>query len=131
MDEKAHPAPGEEVLPEPESIGLLNGNVAPLIHAARLLSEAETAEALTEALDYNLRVWVAIKALLLAPDSGLPPDLTRNLAQLAQIVAALTFKAGDNELTQQDLSQLTQIDMEIAGGLLDGYRHMIDDAGQA
>lgn len=131
MDEKAHPAPSEEVLPEPETIGLLNGNVAPLIHAARLLSEAETAEALTEALDYNLRVWVAIKALLLAPDSGLPPDLTRNLAQLAQIVAALTFKAGDNELTQQDLSQLTQIDMEIAGGLLDGYRHMIDDAGQA
>lgn len=118
-------------LPEPETVGLVDGNVGPLIHAARLLFEAETADALTDALDYNLRVWVAIKTLLGDPDLRFPPELIGNLTDLSRVVALITFKAGENEMTEEDLDQLIKIDMEIAAGLLDGYRHLVPDAGKA
>ena len=113
---------GVASLPDPVSLTLAERDASVLFGAATVLDEAATHKALEQALDYNLRLWVAIRAIALSDAPFLPPDTKANLVRLFGIVADTTFKSGQAPLTIADVALLAKIDLELAQGLLEGRR---------
>lgn len=98
-----------------------------LMKAASQLIDAQTPEAVSLALDNNLKLWVAIKTVVQHPDNGLPPAVKGNLASLAQYVSGVTMEATEGEIEYRRLVGLARINMQIAEGLLGGQtRRMVE-----
>lgn len=104
-------------LPEQEALSLANAAIA--LDQARA-AENRT-EALVEALNHNLEVWVAIRALSRSPSSPLPPAIRNNLMRLSNFVAQTTFAAGP-AISDSSLNSLININMQLAEGLLEGQK---------
>ena len=63
---------------DPELImafSLIEQDARALLESANLLADAVTGEQLTEALDHNLRMWVAIKTMVADPANALPEEI--------------------------------------------------------
>ena len=98
-----------------------------LMKAASLLIDATTPEAVSVALDNNLKLWVAIKTVVSHQDNTLPAQIKDNLASLAQYVSNVTMEATQGEIEYRRLVGLARINMQIAEGLLGGQtRRMVE-----
>ncbi len=98
-----------------------------LMKAASMLIDATTPDAVSVALDNNLKLWVAIKTVVQAEENALPPQIKQNLASLAQYVSTVTMEATQGEIEYRRLVGLARINMQIAEGLLGGQtRRMVE-----
>ncbi|SMH35680.1 DUF2934 domain-containing protein [Azospirillum agricola] len=93
-----------------------------LLHAASLLLDADTPEKVNVALDHNLKLWIAIKAVLLNGDSPIEPEVKANLRNLAQYVVGTTMEATGGSIEERRLVSLARLNMGIAEGLLGGQQ---------
>jgi flagellar biosynthesis regulator FlaF len=75
--------------------------------------------ALTNALNHNLELWVAIRTFVSKDENKVPSDVKENLLKLGQYVAEITFKSADG-VKDQDISSLININLQISEGLLEG-----------
>lgn len=99
-----------------------------LLQAASTLLEADTPEKVNVALDQNLKLWIAIKAVLLNEDCPVEPDTKANLRNLAQYVVNTSMLATQGAIETRWLVSLARLNMNIAEGLLSGQRNkMIQD----
>ncbi len=101
---------------------VLGQDAAALIDSAVRLSSCDSAPALNDALDINLRLWVAIKAAVSDETNALPPDVKRNLLQLAKAVTEITFAAGHRRLETTQLELLVDINVNVAAGLSEAQK---------
>ncbi|MEK7246396.1 MAG: flagellar biosynthesis regulator FlaF [Pseudomonadota bacterium] len=74
---------------------------------------------LTTALEANVEVWVAIRALVDDPATTLQPNIRENLRRLSVFVASSTFMHGAN-IPDSTLNTLININFQISEGLLEG-----------
>lgn len=96
-----------------------------LLHAASLLLEAEGPENVNVALDHNLKLWIAIKTVLVNDACTLEPDVKANLRNLAQYVVSTTMEATEGAIEERRLVSLARINMSISEGLLRGQQNKI------
>ena len=80
--------------------------------------------ALTTALEANVEVWVAIRALVDDPATTLQPNICDNLRRLSVFVASTTFMHGVN-IADSTLNTLININLQISEGLLEGAKRRI------
>ncbi|MDV7339048.1 flagellar biosynthesis regulator FlaF [Terasakiella sp. A23] len=74
---------------------------------------------LANALNHNLELWVAIRTFVSKEENNVPADVRENLLKLGQYVAEVTFKSADG-ISDQDVSSLVNINLQISEGLLEG-----------
>ncbi|MBI1208308.1 MAG: DUF2934 domain-containing protein [Azospirillum sp.] len=103
----------------------IDQDVRALIDAAIGMMEAEDGGALALALDHNLKLWIAIRVLVGKAESGLPPEVTDNLAVLADYVTQATLGIGRGEFDQARLQSLININLHIAEGLTKGQQERL------
>ncbi len=96
-----------------------------LLHAASLLIEADTPEKVNIALDHNLKLWIAIKAVLRNDDCPLDAAVKANLRNLTQYVINTTMEATEGTIEARRLVSLSRLNMNIAQGLLSGEQNRI------
>ncbi|MBP2303276.1 DUF2934 domain-containing protein [Azospirillum picis] len=94
-----------------------------LLQAASTLLEADTPEKVNVALDQNLKLWIAIKTVLLNGDCPVEPEVKANLRNLAQFVVSTTMLATQGAIEARKLVSLARLNMNIAEGLLSGQRN--------
>ncbi len=104
-------------LPEIEAFGLARAAVQ--LDQAR--ANRDDKGALAVALEQNLQLWVTIKTLVAKPDCALSQNVKDNLIRLSNFVADTTFKYGI-EITDEAVNTLTNINLQISEGLLEGQR---------
>ncbi len=80
---------------------------------------AEDPSALTDALNQNLEVWVALRTTVMSPSCELPAEVCQNLAKLSQFVADKTFSS-EGEVPETTVDAFVHINLQIAEGLLEG-----------
>lgn len=93
-----------------------------LMEAALRLDKARSSRqmpSIAAALEHNLQVWVAIKALVEKPDNPLGEGVGRNLLRLSNFVAGLTLKNGP-AIADDAVNTLININLQICEGLLEG-----------
>lgn len=96
-----------------------------LLHAASLLLDADTPEKVNVALDHNLKLWVAIKAVLVNDACPIEPEVKANLRNLAQYVVSTTMEATQGTIEERRLVSLARTNMGIAEGLLRGQQNQL------
>ncbi len=94
-----------------------------LLHAASLLLDADTPEKVNVALDHNLKLWIAIKTVLVNEACPVEPEVKANLRNLAQYVVNTTMEAANGAIEERRLVSLSRINMSIAEGLLRGQQN--------
>lgn len=94
-----------------------------LLKAASTLLESDVPEKVTVALDQNLKLWIAIKTVLLNDDCPVEPEVKANLRNLAQYVVSTTMLATQGAIETRKLVSLARLNMNIAEGLLSGQRN--------
>ncbi len=94
-----------------------------LLQAASTLLESDLPEKVTVALDQNLKLWIAIKTVLLNDDCPVEPEVKANLRNLAQYVVSTTMLATQGAIETRKLVSLARLNMNIAEGLLSGQRN--------
>ncbi|CAO3440671.1 DUF2934 domain-containing protein [Azospirillum endophyticum] len=94
-----------------------------LLQAASTLLESDTPEKVNVALDQNLKLWIAIKAVLLNDNCPVEPEVKANLRNLAQFVVSTTMLATQGTIETRKLVSLARLNMNIAEGLLSGQRN--------
>ena len=96
-----------------------------LSQAAIQLDQARSGKrdplALATALEANVEVWVAIRALVDDPATSLQPNVCENLRRLSVFVASSTFMHGIN-ISDSTLNTLININLQISEGLLEGAK---------
>lgn len=93
-----------------------------LSRAAILLDKAKTEPAtLAEALETNLTVWVALRAIVLRDDCSLSTPVKENLVRLSNFVAEKAL-GGIEKITEATLDSLININLQISEGLLEGAK---------
>ena len=100
---------------EQEAFGL--SRAAVLLDQAKQSPDDKTS--MTNALNHNLELWVAIRAMVARPDSPLPDDAKNNLVKLSNFVADTTFKAAEG-ISDETIDTLININLQISEGLLEG-----------
>ena len=80
--------------------------------------------ALTTALEANVEVWVAIRALVDNPATGLQQNIRENLRRLSVFVASTTFMHGV-DIADSTLNTLININLQISEGLLESAKRRI------
>lgn len=75
--------------------------------------------ALTVALDNNLKLWVLIRTLVKRQDCELPADTVLNLVKLSEFTAQKTFELSKN-INDKSLETLINNNLHIAEGILSG-----------
>ena len=92
-----------------------------LLKSVRLLRDAEADPAdinrLTQALDYNLRLWTVFEADLLSVGCPLPENVRNDLLRLCRFVA-LEIKRAVEAPGRADLKPMREINQTLASGLL-------------
>ncbi|CAK0744120.1 hypothetical protein CCP2SC5_1270001 [Azospirillaceae bacterium] len=104
------------------AFSLIQQDVSALLQAANMLNDATSDTQLIEALDHNLRLWVAIRAVVSDDANTLPQEIKDNLRNLSQYVAAITLSAGKVPLDTTKVQSLAKINYHIAEGLLHGQQ---------
>ncbi|PWC59763.1 hypothetical protein TSH7_19880 [Azospirillum sp. TSH7] len=94
-----------------------------LLQAASTLLESDVPEKVNLALDQNLKLWIAIKTVLLNDDCPVEPEVKANLRNLAQYVVSTTMLATQGAIETRKLVSLARLNMNIAEGLLSGQRN--------
>ncbi|BAI76663.1 hypothetical protein AZL_e03180 (plasmid) [Azospirillum sp. B510] len=94
-----------------------------LLQAAGSLLDSESPEKVNVALDQNLKLWIAIKTVLLNDDCPVEPEVKANLRNLAQYVVSTTMLATQGAIETSKLVSLARLNMNIAEGLLSGQRN--------
>jgi len=94
-----------------------------LLQAASTLLESDEPEKVNLALDQNLKLWIAIKTVLLNDDCPVEPEVKANLRNLAQYVVSTTMLATQGAIETRKLVSLARLNMNIAEGLLSGQRN--------
>ncbi|SCA57868.1 conserved hypothetical protein [Candidatus Terasakiella magnetica] len=105
-----------------DNLSSLEKDAFGLSRAAVLLDQArenDDAAALTNALNHNLEIWVAIRTFVSKEDNAVPADVRDNLLKLGQYVAEVTFKSAEG-LSASDIASLVNINLQISEGLLEG-----------
>ncbi len=87
------------------------------IDQARMWKDNEPG-VLTDALNQNLEVWVALRTIVMRADCTLPQEVKNNLTKLSQFVADKTMREG--ELPDTTLDAFININLQISEGLLEG-----------
>lgn len=108
-----------------EDLSLLDPDAPALVDAAARLTEAETGEALGEALAHNLRLWIAIKTVVNAEGNPLPSEIRHNLDRLAAYVVKTTLGEGGRRITEAGIESLARINLHIADGLMRSQRNRL------
>jgi flagellar biosynthesis regulator FlaF len=103
-------------IPEEEAFGL--SRAAVMLDQAR--QDRTNRMAMTEALNHNLELWVAIKTLVSREENGVPSNVRENLVKLGNFIADTTFKSADGDLTDETIDTLININLQISEGLLEG-----------
>ena len=108
-----------------------------LLRAARKLAwcaqhwqESDTPQfrtRLTEALDFNQRLWTLFQVELLSPENPLDAGVRGNLIRLSQEVDKRSFALHSGGEVG-DLEMLTRLNEAIAGGLQDGSAILEEDS---
>ena len=80
--------------------------------------------ALATALEANVEVWVAIRALADAPATALQDNIRENLRRLSVFVASTTFMHGV-DIAEPTLNTLININLQISEGLLESAKRRI------
>lgn len=105
-------------VPEEEAFGLSR--------AAIMLDQAKQNRAdkvaMTAALNHNLELWVAIRAMIEREESTVPQNVKENLVKLCNFVADTTFKSAETELEDTTIETLININLQISEGLLEGMQ---------
>jgi len=104
------------------SIDNLQENALALTRCALSISEARQKKddpGLTQALDENLRMWVAIRTLLKQDGCTVPVSIKANLLHLSKYVTQKTFELQDG-VTDEILESLINTNLQIAEGILEG-----------
>ncbi|MBY6264277.1 DUF2934 domain-containing protein [Azospirillum sp. 412522] len=94
-----------------------------LLQAASSLLESESPDKVSITLDQNLKLWIAIKTVLLNDDCPVEPEVKANLRNLAQYVVSTTMLATQGAIETSKLVSLARLNMNIAEGLLSGHRN--------
>ena len=76
---------------------------------------------LAGALEANVEVWVAIRALVENPTSAIQQNIRDNLLRLSMFVASTTFMHGV-DIPDSTLNTLININLQISEGLLEGAK---------
>ena len=93
-----------------------------LSRAAILLDQAKVERAkLTEALETNLAVWVALRAMVTSDGCQASPQVVENLVRLSNFVADKTL-AGAEVVTDTAIDALINVNLQISEGLLEGAK---------
>lgn len=103
-------------------MSLLEEDALALTQAALRISKAmeeKDEEALAQALDSNLELWVGIRTLVSRPDNQLPPEIKDNLTRLSQFVSQKTMEMR-NGIKTESLEALVNTNLQISEGLLEG-----------
>ena len=103
-------------VPEEEAFGL--SRAAIMLDQAR--QNRSDKIAMTKALNHNLELWVAIRAMVDRQESTVPANVKDNLVKLSNYVADTTFTSGDTELEDKTIDTLININLQISEGLLEG-----------
>lgn len=107
------------------NFSVIEDDAQALTHAATLLIEADTPEAVSVALNHNLKLWVAIKTVIQDPANTLPDEVKANLKNLAQYVSTTTMEATEGTIEERKLVSLAEVNMHIAEGLLSGQQNWL------
>lgn len=106
-------------------LGAIEAQALILSQAAIGLDQARSGKRdpheLTTALEANVEVWVAIRALVDDPATALLQNIRDNLRRLSVFVASTTFMHGVN-ITDSTLNTLININLQISEGLLEGAK---------
>jgi|TARA_B100000315_G_C14340444_1_gene479332 flagellar biosynthesis regulator FlaF len=84
-------------------------------------NRAKEPEELTNALNENLQVWVAIRSFAMREDSGFSDEIKENLTKLSKFVAEKTFDSPEG-ISEQTMDTLINVNLQISEGLLEGVR---------
>ena len=76
---------------------------------------------LVSALNNNLEVWIALRALVERDDCPLSEQVRENLTRLGNFVAQKTFDSPDG-LADASFDTLININLQISEGLLEGLK---------
>ncbi|MEO5374407.1 MAG: flagellar biosynthesis regulator FlaF [Alphaproteobacteria bacterium] len=109
------------------SVERLEEDAFALTQAALAISEAKAkgdGPALTQALDDNLKLWVAIRTMVDTNQSALPPEVAANLLRLSKYTAQKTFEL-ENGITDEVLDSLINTNLQISEGLLEGRSRLL------
>lgn len=103
-----------------------------LINYAALLTKAfdtGTKEELLYALDNNLKLWVEIETSIKNAKNLLPETIKNNIVKLSKFVERVILSKGVS-LTKSDVECLTNINIQIASGILEQLNNVmaIEDA---
>lgn len=104
-----------------DDLSTLEKDAFGLSRAAVALDQArqdDNQSVLTNALNHNLEIWVAIRSFVSKEENSVPDDVRENLLKLSQYIAELTFKSGEG-LSDSDLSSMININLQISEGLLE------------
>ncbi len=103
-------------VPEEEAFGLSRAAIM-LDQAKQDRSDTAT---MTAALNHNLELWVAIRAMIDREESTVPQNVKENLVKLSNFVADTTFRSAERELENTTIETLININLQISEGLLEG-----------
>jgi len=99
------------------NFGVIQQDASALAEAAEKIGSAATGAELSQALDHNLRLWVAIRQAIGDPTNALPQEIRANLLELARFVIDTTLSAGRGQLDPGKVETLATINLNIAHGL--------------
>lgn len=108
-----------------ENLPVVEEQAFQLSQAAIRLDRARTQRtenpgSLSEALDENLDVWMAIRTVAQRSVPGFSNDIRNNLVKLSHFVADTTF-AGADSVGDSTLDTLININLQISEGLLEAH----------
>jgi len=115
---------------ERNPLSSIEEDASALTQAALALSramESKDTEALSAALDTNLKLWIGIRTLVSRDGNPLPKEVRENLIQLAQFVTKTTADAR-NGGKAEDLEAMINTNLQISEGLLEGQSRAVGHA---
>ncbi|SDH80809.1 flagellar biosynthesis regulator FlaF [Roseospirillum parvum] len=105
-----------------DNLSLLEEDALALTQAALRISKALEEgddDAIAQALDDNLELWVGIRTLVARQENQLPAEVKDNLTKLSHFVSQKTLEMRDG-LKTETLEALVNTNLQIAEGLLEG-----------
>lgn len=126
IDSSASDGGAESILQT--NFSVIERDALSLMQAASMLINAADDEAVSLALDHNLKLWIAIKTVIQGSANPLPDDVKDNLRSLAEYVGTTTMEATEGGIESRRLVALARVNMQIAEGLLRGQtKKLVED----
>ncbi len=103
----------------PEQVAFALSQSAVKLDMAR--QDRNKTEALANALNDNLELWISIVSMVERPDCTLTDEVKENLIKLSKFVSDTTMINGP-EIGDNAMDTLINVDLQIAEGLLEGAK---------